>query len=322
MVSHTDDGKRLDVFLAAALSPMSRSLVAQLIRENDFWVEGEKAKPSLKLKAGQRVSGKIPDLRPSPLKPQNLFLDILYEDSDFLVLNKAPGMVVHPAPGHSDGTLVNALLYHCPDLGGIGGVARPGIVHRLDKDTSGVMVAAKNQLSHDRLVSMFHDRKTNKLYDVLVWGEMKEDSGRMEAAIGRHPIDRKRMAANVAGGRDALSFWTVSARYQGLTRLRVDIRSGRTHQIRVHCSHEGHPVVGDSLYGYRKPAERVKDPNLKARLQQVGRQMLHARFLSFYHPVTEEPMVFEAPLPADMADLLRDIDPWRLKERKPDGSVL
>ncbi|WP_218961328.1 RluA family pseudouridine synthase [Desulfobotulus mexicanus] len=318
-VSDAHDGKRLDVFLAESIASLSRSLAARQVKDGFFLVDEKTVRPSLKLRRGQQVMGRIPDMRPSSLCAQNIALDILYEDTDILVLNKAAGMVVHPAPGHSDGTLVNALLHHCPDLGGIGGEARPGIVHRLDKDTSGVMVVAKHQLSHERLVSMFHDRKTEKYYEALVWGNVAGDEGCMDASIGRHPVDRKKMAAHVSGGRQALSLWCVMSRYQGLTRLRLNIKTGRTHQIRVHCSHAGHPIVGDALYGYRKPGERVKDSRMRAELMKVDRQMLHARFLRFAHPATDAPMAFEAPLPEDMKNLLVCLKPWCTEEREDNG---
>ncbi|TWI73256.1 ribosomal large subunit pseudouridine synthase D [Desulfobotulus alkaliphilus] len=314
-VSSTHDGKRLDVFLAEAIDSLSRSLAVRQVKDGFFLVDGKRVRPSVKLRAGQQVTGRIPDMRPSPLCAQNLVLDILHEDAHLLVLNKAAGMVVHPAPGHPDGTLVNALLHHCPDLGGIGGEVRPGIVHRLDKDTSGVMVVAKHQLSHERLVSMFHDRKTEKYYEALVWGELAGDEGCMDAAIGRHPVDRKKMAALVSGGRQALSLWSVTGRYQGLTRLLLNIKTGRTHQIRVHCSHAGHPIVGDTLYGSRRPGERMKDTRMRAALLKVERQMLHARFLRFTHPVTGAAMAFEAPLPEDMENLLAYLRPWCTEER-------
>lgn len=312
-VTQADDGKRLDVFLAECMESLSRSLVAQMVREGIVHVDGKPAKPSLKLKPGQRVHGMAPALKPSALVPQDLELDIVYEDAHLLVLNKAAGMVVHPAPGHPDGTLVNALLHHCPDLGGIGGEARPGIVHRLDKDTSGLMVVAKHQLAHERLVLMFHDRLTEKRYETLVWGEMANESGRLDAPIGRHPVDRKRMAAHAPSGRQALSLWRVKGRYSGVTRLEVEIKTGRTHQIRVHLAHAGHPIVGDELYGLRKVGDRIRDPWMRARLARVTRQMLHARFLAFPHPVGGRAMVFESNLPEDMGNLIRDLAPWQVK---------
>jgi len=221
-----------------------------------------------------------------------------------VVINKQPGLVVHPAPGHTSGTLVNALLYHCSALGGIGGKIRPGIVHRLDKDTSGVLVAAKNDAAHLQLARQFKSREVQKRYLAMVHGRVKEDRGSVVLSIGRHPVDRKKMSTRSRKARGAETRWKVRERLDGVTLLELDLKTGRTHQIRVHCAAIGHPVVGDSVYGGRRRLDLSGKGQNGSLPIKVARQMLHARWLQLAHPVTEALMSFEAPLPADMAGLI------------------
>ena len=281
----TTDGRRLDIQLSEAAS-VSRSRVASLMEAGCCLLEGKPClKAGTKPPAGRSVLLCIPEPQPAVPQPEDIPLDFLYEDADLAVIVKPRGMVVHPAAGHSDGTLVNALLGRISDLGGIGGELRPGIVHRLDKDTSGLMMIAKNDETQLALSRMLKDREIEKHYWALSEGLWKEKSGRIDKPIGRSPKDRKKMAVT-AEGRPAVSDWQVLAEGRGCTLLDVHILTGRTHQIRVHLRSENHPVCGDPLYGYEKG---VRVPCL----------MLHARTLSFVHPRTQEKMTFEAPLPGD-----------------------
>jgi 23S rRNA pseudouridine1911/1915/1917 synthase len=236
-------------------------------------------------------------------------LDILYEDPHLLVVNKAAGLVVHPAAGHASGTLVHGILYHCPDLEGIGAEKRPGIVHRLDKDTSGIMVVAKNARAHDDLSRQFKARSIEKHYLALVVGSPKADNGRIDLPIGRHPVERKKMSARSRRGREALTLWQVRERFIGATLIDVELKTGRTHQIRVHCQAMGFPILGDPIYGRKGAAKQITagNPAWQAVFQSAARQMLHAHRLGFKHPADDRPLSFEAPLPADMADLLEKL---------------
>jgi 23S rRNA pseudouridine1911/1915/1917 synthase len=243
-------------------------------------------------------------------RPEPIALHILYEDAHILVINKQPGLVAHPSPGHYSGTLVNALLYHCPDLVGIGGEIRPGIVHRLDKDTSGTMVVAKTASAHENLAHQFKTRKIQKTYLAIVYGEMQAEEGAIRLPIGRHPVDRKRMSTTSRKSRQAESRWRVQQRFQGITILEFDLKTGRTHQIRVHCAAINHPIVGDAVYGPHKLSKnKIKKsssiPDTIADLvQTVRRQMLHAWRLGFTHPAENKIMTFESPIPSDMANLI------------------
>ena len=247
------------------------------------------------------VPGKIyaidlPDPQPIEARPQNIPLDVVYEDQDVIVVNKPTGMVVHPAPGHPDGTLVNALLYHCGEsLSGIGGQKRPGIVHRIDRDTSGLIIAAKNDAAHLALAAQLADHTLARTYECLAVGNFREDSGTVDAPIGRHPVDRKRMAVVRQGGREAVTHWEVIARYPGVTHLRCRLETGRTHQIRVHLAYIGHPILGDTVYGAKKPVAGLTG------------QCLHAVGLRFIHPRTGEPVELTCPLPEEFVRMLEKL---------------
>jgi 23S rRNA pseudouridine1911/1915/1917 synthase len=304
-------GIRLDVFLAERLPDCSRSFAGQLIAGERVKVNGQTRKPGYRLKAGDTVSGCIPAPKPSGFLPEPLPLHILYEDPDIVVIDKPPGLVVHPAPGHDSGTLVNALLFHCPDLGAIGEELRPGIVHRLDKDTSGTLVVAKNAAALEQLASQFKNRLVRKDYLALVHGEMTADRGKIRMPIGRHPVDRKRMSTQSRKGREAETGWRVARRLGGFTLLELRLKTGRTHQIRVHCAAIGRPIIGDPGYGRRRSTQ---DPvHIQALLAPVRRQMLHAWRLEINHPVTGERMRFESPLPEDMERLIAELEVGRRK---------
>lgn len=311
-VKPSDEDKRLDVLVASFLSDCTRTFVAGLISAEHIRVDGQPKKPGYRVKSGQRISGVIPPPVPVEFKPEPIPIDILYEDDHVIVVNKQPGLVVHPAPGHFSGTLVNGLLYHCPDLGGIGGELRPGIVHRLDKDTSGSMIVAKNDAAHTHLSRQFKSRKIQKQYLALVHGNVKKATGSIKLPIGRHPVDRKRMSTVSPRGRAAETNWTVKERFQGFTLLEMDLKTGRTHQIRVHCAALHHPIVGDKVYRPRKlekttARDHQQSDKILQLLKSVNRQMLHAWRLSFTHPETGKMMSFESPLPEDMAQLIKKI---------------
>jgi 23S rRNA pseudouridine1911/1915/1917 synthase len=291
-------GQRLDQFLAHQLPPHSRAFLAGLIRSGQVSVNGVNAKPGARLHPSDTVCGTIPDPRPVALAPEAMHLSVLYEDADLVVINKPPGLVVHPAPGHADGTLVNALLHHCPDLRPIAGEIRPGIVHRLDKDTSGVLVVAKSATVLDHLARQFKDRSVKKMYLALVQGTPKTNVGEVTLPIGRHPVDRKKMSVHSRRPRSAATAWRVREVYRGCALLEVRLMTGRTHQIRVHCAAMGHPVLGDRVYG--GPSHLAPG----ALQVPVLRQMLHAWRLTIQHPVRQTLMDFEAPLPTDMANLI------------------
>jgi len=298
LIHNQDAGKRMDAFVASLISGCSRSLAVNLILRGEIRIGGNLKKPGYKLKAGDEISGRIPRPEPIPFEPEPIELNILYEDTHLIVINKQPGLVIHPAPGHHTGTLVNGLLYHCPDLGGIGGKLRPGIVHRLDRNTSGTLVAAKNAVAQEHLASQFKSRKTVKTYLALVHGEVREASGTILLPIGRHPVHRKKMSAFSKKGRDAETHWRVMEYFCGATLLKLGLKTGRTHQIRVHCSAMNHPVIGDDVYCGRRAGKNFP-------LKSVPRQMLHAWRLEFTHPVTEKIMRFESPIPEDMDGLIK-----------------
>ncbi|UCG07968.1 MAG: RluA family pseudouridine synthase [Desulfobacterales bacterium] len=305
-----DEGKRLDLVVASHLPGCSRSFAANLILAENVRVDGDPKKPGYRVRAGNLIHGHVPAPEPLEFKPEPIPLDILFEDEHLVVINKAPGLVVHPAPGHYSGTLVNALLYHCPDLEGIGGKLRPGIVHRLDKDTSGTLVVAKTAAAHEYLAKQFKARKIQKEYLALVFGEFDSEKGTISLPIGRHPADRKRMSTFSRKHREAETKWEIYERFKGLTLLTIHLKTGRTHQIRVHCAAINHPVVGDPVYRPRKLMKNIaKDfsgipASIVDTLQSIKRQMLHAWQLGFTHPKTGEKMVFEAPMPEDMAEFL------------------
>lgn len=288
-------GKRLDVFLTGEVPEMTRSHIQKLIDEGRVTVNGMAAKANAKLKPGDEVVFVIPEPEELKVEGEEIPLDILYEDSDLIVINKPRGMVVHPAPGNTSGTLVNALLFHCKDLSGINGVMRPGIVHRLDKDTSGVMMAAKNDLAHLSLAGQIKDREVTRRYTALVHGNIQEPGGVVEAPIGRDPQDRKKMAVVLKNSKPALTRYTVLERYGDYTLVECKLETGRTHQIRVHLVYLGHPVVGDPKYGTRK-----------AHFGLQG-QALHAGVLGFRHPRTGDYLEFSAPVPEPMAGIIKKL---------------
>ncbi len=302
-VSEAEAGRRLDLVALSLLgSGFSRSQVQRLIRQGCITLAGRPARSGQRVAAGQDIAVVLPPARPSRLLPEPLELEILYEDGDLVVVNKAPGMVVHPAPGHSRGTLVHGLLHHCGELAQVGGEQRPGIVHRLDKDTSGVLVAAKSDRAHRALVAAFAAGRVHKRYLALVLGSPPE-RGRVEAGIGRHPVDRKRMSSRARRTKPALTRWRVRERFPGLALLEVEIATGRTHQIRVHLSEAGFPVAMDPTYGGRRGMRRLP-PALARALKGAGRQMLHARRLALAHPLSGRDMEFVAPLPPDFQGVL------------------
>ena len=299
-------GTRLDIFVAAAIDHCSRSFAAVLIRQGWIRVDGAVKKAGYAVKAAETVSGTILQPETSSFLPEAIPLHILYEDDELLVVNKTPGMVIHPAPGHREGTLVNALMHHCPDLAGISGSLRPGIVHRLDKDTSGALVVAKTSRSMHHLAAQFKSRNVRKHYQALVYGIPSAECGSIDRPIGRHPVARKKMSINSRTPRPALTHWWVMEAFLGACLLGLDIRTGRTHQIRVHCQSIGHPVIGDMTYGQRGEAKRLAQISYEMghAAKAINRQMLHAWRLSFVHPVTTHTMRVEAPLHADMAELI------------------
>jgi len=295
---------RLDQFLSRELAGETRSMIQKLIESENVLVDGKPARSSLKLKAGQNIDVEIPEPVAAEPLPEDIPLDVLYEDSDLIVINKPAGMVVHPGAGNSDGTLVNALLAHCKDLSGIGGELRPGIVHRLDKGTSGVMVAAKNDRAHQGLSAQFSVHSIKRLYQALVYGNPQDDSGKIEGVIGRHPTERLRQSGKARHGKHAVTRWRVKARYGRVTLVELRLETGRTHQIRVHMSESGFPVVGDPLYPDGGRFNNIPDTQLRKRISLLGRQALHAAVLGFIHPVTGSYMEFTADLPVDMASLV------------------
>lgn len=297
LVSPAQAGQRLDVFLAGA-SGLSRARIQRLLADGHVLVGGRPEKPRHRVSVGEAIQLRIPPATPLDLTPEAIPLDILYEDDDLIVLNKPPGMLVHPGAGRTSGTLVHALLAHCRTLPGIGGAERPGIVHRLDRDTSGVLVVAKTEAAHHFLSGQFKARLVKKRYLALVHGQVRHDSGRIEAAIGRREHDRKRMGVRERGGRQARTAYHVVRRLAGMTLLGLDLETGRTHQIRVHLSHIGHPVVGDRVYGGRRERSRSALPGPRA-----PRQMLHAWRLGFRHPRTGDWCEFTAPIPEDLRRL-------------------
>ena len=289
-------GQRLDAFLAQALPELTRSAAQRLIAEGLVTVDGKAPAKSLKLSGGETVAVTVPEPEEAQALPEDIPLDVVYEDDDVIVVNKPVGMVVHPAPGHSGGTLVNALLHHCGDsLSGIGGELRPGIVHRIDRDTSGLIIAAKNDFAHQALSAQLQDHSLCRTYEAVVVGNLREDSGTVDAPIGRCPSDRKKMAVVRQGGRNAVTHWQVLERFPGYTYVRCRLETGRTHQIRVHMAYIGHPLYGDTVYGAKKPA-----PGMTG-------QCLHAVGLTFRHPRTGEMVELSCPLNEEFAAFLRKL---------------
>ncbi|HAB18069.1 MAG TPA: RluA family pseudouridine synthase [Verrucomicrobiota bacterium] len=293
-------GQRLDRFLHSRYETSSRAEIQRLLSQGCVRVNGRPPKPAQAPRAGDLVEIRWPDVTAAEVAPQEIPLDVLFEDSDLLVLNKQPDLVVHPAAGHEDGTLVNALLHHCRgQLSGIGGVARPGIVHRLDRDTSGCLVVAKNDLSHRALQEAFATRRVEKVYQCLVCGDLQPTSGEIRARIARHPVQRKKMAVTTGDGRDARTTYRVLEQLAGAAFVEAQIHTGRTHQVRVHFLHLGFPLVGDVVYGARANARLTQETGWRA-----PRQMLHARRLAFRHPHSGRWCEFNAPLPSDFKEAL------------------
>ena len=295
-------GGRLDIFLREKFPAASRGALQRLMEQGHIRVNGKTIKPTHPPRAGDEIEIHWPEAQPAGAQPEEIPLDILFEDKSLLVLNKPAGLVVHPSAGHEEHTLVNALLHHCAgQLSGIGGIARPGIVHRLDKETSGCLVVAKNDGTHLALSKQFAERRVEKIYNAIVCGELARDSGEIRAAIARHPSHRKRMTAcDDDSGRAAHTSWRLVERLNAATFVEAQIHTGRTHQIRVHFQFLGHPLVGDDTYGAR-PNARLKELTNYA----APRVMLHARELSFIHPRTEKEVSFESPLPKDFRDALK-----------------
>lgn len=293
-------GKRVDIVLAEFLTDLTRSQIKKLIEENMVLIGQKPIKPSTKISEGDVVEVTLPEPEPLDLTAEDLGIKLLYEDESIAVVDKPAGMSVHPGAGIKSGTLVNALLYACTDLSGIGGKIRPGIVHRLDKDTSGVMVVAKNDSAHNSLVEQFKGRDVKKKYLAIVLGNIKGDSGVIESEIGRHPTNRIKMSSNTKAGRESVTLWKVLERYGKAALVEAEPKTGRTHQIRVHFSESGYPLLADKVYGHKKP----KDDVIKRASKIMGRQALHARELGFTHPATGEQMTFEAPVPEDMEKAL------------------
>ena len=289
------DGERLDSALSRLVPELTRSQAQRLIEQGAVTQAGRLVKKNEKLPAGTALELEIPEVRETPIAAQDIPLEVCYEDADVIVVNKPKGLVVHPAPGHADGTLVNALLYHCAGtLSGIGGALRPGIVHRIDRDTSGLIIAAKNDAAHQYLSAQLADHTLARTYECIVVGALREDRGTVDAPIARHPTGRKRMAV-VAGGREAVTHWEVIARYPGYTHVRCRLETGRTHQIRVHMAYIGHPILGDTVYGAKKEV-----PGLTG-------QCLHAVGLRFLHPRTHEVVELFCPLPEEFTRMLQKI---------------
>jgi len=309
LVDEEDGGERIDAFLSGRIPELSRSRIQKSIRSGDLSVDGVPVtKPSRRVHEGERVELSFSPPRPLDLEPEDIPLDIVYEDEGLVVIDKPAGMVVHPSPGHDSGTLVNALLAHCRNLSGIGGVMRPGIVHRLDAGTSGLLVAAKSDEVHIALSRMLMERRIERIYYAVVWGEVEGETGTISLPIGRSRHDRKKMAVLPEGGKEAFTTYYLLDTYEPFRYIKLKLGTGRTHQIRVHLSHTGNPVLGDPVYGgrrIRKGSLSKSEIELATRaLSLIDRQALHAGELSFVHPLTGESMRFEAPPPTDMQSVL------------------
>ena len=305
-VSPQDPPQRLDLFLHERSSDLSRTRVQALIKRGAVRVNGQTVRPSYQVQPGDRIELEVPEPEPLEVTPEDIPLDIRYEDADLLVVDKAAGMTVHPAPGSWTGTLVNALLHHCSDLSGINGVLRPGIVHRLDKETTGLLVVAKSDVAHRHLAAQLEARRITRRYTALVWGDLSEENGTVDAPIARHPHDRKKMGI-VANGRRAVTHYAVVERFPFLNLLDLKLETGRTHQIRVHMQHLHHPIFGDPTYGGRNRTYGIRPEYRRAAeqlLALIARQALHARQLTFLHPRTDAELTFTAGLPGDMAAVL------------------
>ncbi|HEV8487883.1 MAG TPA: RluA family pseudouridine synthase [Blastocatellia bacterium] len=300
-------GTRLDSFLASRIEAISRTRLQRAIEDGDVLVNNRIVKASYRLRPADQIEIDLPEPAPVELLAEPIPLNIVYEDVDLVVVDKPAGIVVHPGAGIESGTLANALVYHFNELSGVAGRIRPGIVHRIDRETSGLLVVAKNDLAHEKLSDQFRDRRVFKMYIALVYGQMSRERGEVEANIGRSPNNRTRMAVLKAGaGRPAHTIFQVDRRFQELTLLSVEIKSGRTHQIRVHLSHIGHPVVGDTAYGQGRE-NTVQDVMTRQRIKSLGRHFLHSARLAFEHPTSHERMEFSSTLPPELESLLKMI---------------
>lgn len=295
-ITAEESGERIDALLARLVPELTRSAAQRLLEEGLVTLGGVPVKKNRRTEPGEVYAALLPEPELPEPEPQDIPLDIVYEDADVVVVNKPRGMVVHPAPGHPDGTLVNALLWHCgASLSGVGGERRPGIVHRIDKDTSGLIIAAKNDFAHLALSAQLADRSLSRVYEAVARGEFREESGTVDAPIGRHPTERKRMAVTERGSRPAVTHWEVIARYRGWTHIRCRLETGRTHQIRVHMAYIGHPLLGDMVYGAKKPERGLEG------------QCLHARELKFLHPRTGEAIHLSTELPEYFQQVLASL---------------
>jgi 23S rRNA pseudouridine1911/1915/1917 synthase len=287
-------GERLDKVMSDELGELSRTMVQKLVKDGNIKINDKEVKPNYRVQEGDVIQWELPETEEPDILPENIPLNVVYEDTDLIVVNKPRGMVVHPAPGHYEGTLVNALLYHCKDLSGINGIMRPGIVHRIDKDTSGLLMAAKNDKTHQSLADQLKAKSSHRVYQAIVHGVPKHDRATIDAPIGRDEKDRKKMAVNLNHGKEAITHFTVLERFAGYSLVACQLETGRTHQIRVHMAYIGFPIAGDPKYGPRKTLS-------------IDGQALHAAELGFTHPTTGEEMRFTAPLPDDMAQLLEEL---------------
>ncbi len=291
------DGERIDRFLSRDLEGLSRSYIQKLLKDGNIEVNGRTVKANYKVNAGDEILVRVPEPEIPEILPEDIPLDILYEDDDILVVNKPKGMVVHPAPGHYEHTLVNAVMYHCRDcLSGINGVMRPGIVHRIDMDTTGSLLVCKNDRAHQILAEELKEHSITRMYHAIIYGNLKEDTGTVNAPVGRHPTNRRKMSTRSANGRPAVTHYRVLERFGDYTYIECELETGRTHQIRVHMASIGHPILGDEIYGPSKCPYKLQG------------QTLHAKILGIRHPSTGEYMVFDAPLPGyfqELLDLLR-----------------
>lgn len=297
---------RLDAFIAESLPDISRSQLKKLIDNGKITLNGSIVKASCKLKGGETIDISLPEPQPIEALPENIPLQILYEDQDLIVINKDVGMVVHPAAGHRSGTLVNALLHHCTDLAGIGGEIRPGIVHRIDKDTSGVLVVTKNDHSHQHLAEQFKAHSVNRRYIALVHGTLPQLKGTVDQAIGRHPNQRKKMSGKGKNCKHAVTHWKTLKQYNSnrLSLIQLQLETGRTHQIRVHFAEMNYPLIGDPLYGNRSRTIALKDMNLRKLIDQLSGQALHAQLLGFIHPTSGKYLEFSTPAPATFQNII------------------
>ena len=295
---------RIDLFLSRELEGESRAAVQRYIETGCVLVDGNAVRTSLKLKGGEQIEIDIPPPLPAVPLAESIPLDVLYEDSDLIVINKAAGMVVHPGAGNTSGTLVNALLAHCDDLAGIGGELRPGIVHRLDKGTSGVLVAAKHDRAHQALSEQFSVHTVKRIYQALIFGSPQEDTGKIEGIIGRHPTERLRLSGTAKNGKHAITRWKVKERFGRVSLVELRLETGRTHQIRVHLTEAGFPLLGDPLYPDGGRTNNIPDTKLRGMINHLGRQALHARCLGFIHPTSGEYIEFTTEPPEDFQELL------------------